>query len=159
MRMPWCQTIPLTIITRSGLRGKIVIRLINRLFLVEKDTASVTTSVYNYDDHEDLTVSLNGSGTFAYFTAWGMPGTENFTNEEMQAFFEQVVDNVVLNDDGSTASYTQALENFEANSLTISLGLPSNYPIQEILLHIQTIQDHSCRRKLRAACGGCAFRK
>ena len=49
---------------------------INRLFLVEKDTASVTTSVYNYDDHEDLTVSLNGSGTFAYFTAWGMPGTE-----------------------------------------------------------------------------------
>ena len=105
---------------------------VNRLFLVETDTASVATNVHDGNDSEDLTVSLNGSGTFAYFTAWGMPGTENFTNGQMQAFFERVVDNVVLNDDGSTASYDEALANFATNSLSISLGLPSNYSIQEI---------------------------
>ena len=62
----------------------------------------------------------------------GVNLTPIFTIDQMQGFFESVVDNVATASDGSRATYDEALSNFSANSLKISLSLPSNYPIQGI---------------------------
>ena len=63
--------------------------------------------------------------------AWG---TELYSQEDMSMMFQNIVDNVLLNGDGTNASHLEALDNFNSNSLNISLALPNAYGIEEIAI-------------------------
>ena len=98
---------------------------INRIFLVEEGVAVVTADLSQMG-YEDAAASLNGSGTFAYFTACDSH-TPIFTIDQMQGFFESVVDNVATASDRNLRDlrrgYFERQQQFTENIIVSSIKL------------------------------------